>query len=131
MCESCKENEQGSGSKEAVGGPESQRFVATRQPQTGEDFVRSVRENNIFGRNKTRLELWEEHLTDPVVVLGQAMVRGSSVVKLIVVSRIFQNRGAAIYGMEVSGLVPEFWCKEKVWTFLDAWDSVHSRTVSL
>ena len=26
-----------------------------------------------FGRNKTRLELWEEHLKDPVVALDKSL----------------------------------------------------------
>ena len=39
----------------------------------GEDFCDFEREDNILGRNKTRLELWEEHLTDPFVVLDKAL----------------------------------------------------------
>ena len=29
--------------------------------------------DNILGRNKTRLELWEEHLKDPIVALDKAL----------------------------------------------------------
>ena len=28
---------------------------------------------NVLGRNKTRLELWEEHLKDPIVALDKAL----------------------------------------------------------
>ena len=39
----------------------------------GEDFCDPEREDNILGRNKTRLELWEEHLKDPIVALDKAL----------------------------------------------------------
>ena len=42
-----------------------------------EEFYDPAREDNILGRNKTRLELWEEHLKDPIVALS-----GRSVLKL-------------------------------------------------
>ena len=32
-----------------------------------------MREDNILGRNKTRLALWEEHLKDPIVALDGAL----------------------------------------------------------
>ena len=32
-----------------------------------------VREDNILGRNKTRLALWEENLKDPMVALDEAL----------------------------------------------------------
>ena len=31
------------------------------------------REDNILGRNKSRLALWEEHLKDPIVALDKAV----------------------------------------------------------
>ena len=31
------------------------------------------RKDNISGRNKTRLELWDEHLKDPLVALDKAL----------------------------------------------------------
>ena len=36
-----------------------------------EKFYDPARKQNILGRNKTRLELWEEHLTDPIVALDK------------------------------------------------------------
>ena len=40
---------------------------------SGEDFYDPERKDNILGRNKTRLELWEEHLKDPNVALDKAL----------------------------------------------------------
>ena len=38
-----------------------------------EDFYDPERKDNILGRKKTRLELWEEHLKDPIVALDTAL----------------------------------------------------------
>ena len=38
-----------------------------------EEFYDPARKDNILGRNKTRLELWEEHLKDPIVALDIAL----------------------------------------------------------
>ena len=38
-----------------------------------EDFYDPARKDNILGRKKTRLELWEEHLKDPIVALDKAL----------------------------------------------------------
>ena len=40
---------------------------------SGEDFCDPERKDNILGRNLTRLELWEEHLKDPIVALDEAL----------------------------------------------------------
>ena len=39
----------------------------------GEEYCDPEREDNILGRNKTRLALWEEHLKDPIVALDKAL----------------------------------------------------------
>ena len=39
----------------------------------GEEHYDPTREDNIKGRNKTRLALWEEHLKDPIVALDKAL----------------------------------------------------------
>ena len=45
-----------------------------------EEFNYPARKDDVLGRNKTRLELWEEHLKDPIVALDKALkVRGRSV----------------------------------------------------
>ena len=38
-----------------------------------DEFYDRAREHNIFGRNKTRLEQWEEHLKDPVAALDKSL----------------------------------------------------------
>ena len=40
---------------------------------SGEIFYDPERKDNILGRKKTRLELWEEHLKDPIVVPDKAL----------------------------------------------------------
>ena len=35
----------------------------------GEEYYDPTHADNILGRNKTRLALWEEHLEDPIVAL--------------------------------------------------------------
>ena len=39
----------------------------------GDDFYDPVRKDNILGRNKTRLELWGEHLKDLIVALDKSL----------------------------------------------------------
>ena len=39
----------------------------------GEEYYDPAREDNIRGRNKTRLALWKEHLKDPIVALDEAL----------------------------------------------------------
>ena len=43
-----------------------------------EAYYDPTRKDNILGRKKTRLELWEEHLEDPVVALDKASARSAS-----------------------------------------------------
>ena len=38
-----------------------------------EEYDDPARKDHILGRNKTRLELWEEHLKDPIVALDKAL----------------------------------------------------------
>ena len=40
--------------------------------EVGEEYY-STREDNIKGRNETRLALWEEHLKDPIGGLDKAL----------------------------------------------------------
>ena len=39
-----------------------------------EEFYDPARKYNILGRNTTRLDLWEEHLKDPIVALDKALI---------------------------------------------------------
>ena len=38
-----------------------------------EEFNDPARKDHILGRNTTRLELWEEHIKDPIVALDKAL----------------------------------------------------------
>ena len=96
-----------------------------------------TQKDNILGRNKTRLELWEEHLKDPVVALDKSFeVRGESVSRQTVGSRAFVKwlcSYATACGRGSSGTVPKMWdipLWESVWPCLDPWDSVRLRTAS-
>ena len=88
-------------------------------------FVSQSAQTTFWGRNKTRLRLWEEHIKDPSVALDSFEVRGKSVSWLTVGSRTFG---------EGSGMVPKVWDKtavEGVWPYLDLWDNVRLRTASV
>ena len=52
-----------------------------------------LEKTNILGRKKTRLELWEEHLKDPIIAMNKALneVCGESVSRLIVCLRLLRN----------------------------------------
>ena len=56
---------------------------------SAEDFYDPERTDNILERNKTRLELWEEHLKDPIVALDKALCMGESVSRLTIGSKPF------------------------------------------
>ena len=76
-------------------------------------------EEDISRRNKTRLELWEEHLKKPNCGPGQSPeVRGRSVLKL---ARGFVEAMAC--DRVVSDLMLPLW-EEVLWSFLDAWGGV-------
>ena len=83
-------------------------------------------EDNILRRNRTRLALWEEHLTDPIVALDKALKCGKFVFEVsarVLGGRVSRNGGR--------WLPPEFVEKpiwEGVWPYLDPMDSVCLRT---
>ena len=41
--------------------------------ERGEEFYDPNRKDNMLGRKQTRLELWEEHLRNPIVALEKAL----------------------------------------------------------
>ena len=102
--------------------------------QEGRILRLSPQRKHFWEGNRTTLELWEEHLKDPIISLDKAVkcvenqYQGSLLVRdlcEIVVSMTC--------GREGSGMVPELWGKplwEKVWPHLDPWDSVRLRTAS-
>ena len=100
----------------------------------GEESYDTTREDNTKGRNETWLALWEEHLKDPVVALDKALKCVEVQYWGWTLARVFcWIEVAMTCGRVGSGLVPELWGNplwEKVWPFLDAWDSVRLRTAS-
>ena len=54
--------------------PKKQSFMAMKAANDrGKFFYDPARINNTLRRNKMRLELWEEHLKDPIVALDKAL----------------------------------------------------------
>ena len=61
-------------SKEKIGKMYDSNKVRSRAAKDRkEEFYDPAREEDISKRNKTRLELWEEHLKDPIVALDKAV----------------------------------------------------------
>ena len=89
----------------------------------GEEYYDPTREDNILGRNRTRLALWEEHLKDPVVALDKA---------LKCVENSYQRLGPSAWWKECLavagvGFLKILWEKsiwEGVSPYLDPMDSV-------
>ena len=48
-------------------------WVMKAAEEREEEFYNPARKDDILGRKKTRLELWEEHLKDPVIALDNAL----------------------------------------------------------
>ena len=102
--------------------------------ESGEDFYDTERKDNILGRNKTRLELWERHLKDPIVALDKALKCVENQYRGWLLDRdLSWNWSSMACGREGSGMVPKMWDKplwEGVWPYLDPWDTVRLRTAS-
>ena len=79
---------------------------------SGEDLYDSERKDNILGRNKTRLELWEEHLKDPIVALDKALKCVEDPYQdWLLVRDLLWNWSSMACGREGSGTVPKVWDK--------------------
>ena len=131
---------------------EMSRAAATKKPSESEkakalwamkaakerekEYYDSARKDNMLGRRKTRLELWEEHLQDPIAALEKALT-------------CLENPSESGHWFEAPrGKLREWqwpavvrvleFCKrcgkkpfcEGVWPQLDPWDSVRLRTAS-
>ena len=70
MYDSCKAMSKALGVKKPQ---EAQKAKALWAMKAAKDRNDPAREDNISRRNKTRLELWEEHLKDPIVALDKAL----------------------------------------------------------
>ena len=81
----------------------------------------------ILGRTITRLELWEEHIKDPIVALDKVLMCVED--QYLSGSRLCGSKVA----MACDRVVPDLMlplCEEVLWPFLDAWDCVRLRTTS-
>ena len=92
-----------------------------------EDCYDPARKEDILGRTKTRLELWEEHLKDPITAPAESVgVFGS-----FLFSAGFANRGGCNgLGAKILQQMWEGPCWEGVLPWLDPWDVVLLRTSS-
>ena len=98
---------------------------------SGEEHYDPDRKDDILERNKTRLELWEEHLKDPIVALGKALRCVENSCWRVFGPRIFWRERSPIVGV---GFLQSLWKKpiwEGVWPYLDPMDSVCLRTASV
>ena len=74
MCDSCKVMTKALGAKKLQEAQKGKALWAMKAAKHRmEEFYDPVRKDNILGGNKTRLELLEEHLNDPIVALDKAL----------------------------------------------------------
>ncbi len=97
---------------------------------SGDDFYHPERKDNVLGISGTRLELWEEHLKDPIVALDNALKCVENQYQGWLLARDFLwNWSSMTCVRECSGMVNKLlW--ESVWLYLDPRDSVRLRTAS-
>ena len=67
-------DEQGTGAKKPSESQKAKAFWAMKAAKDREEeHYDPARKDNILGRKQTRLELWEEHLKDPIIALEKAL----------------------------------------------------------
>ena len=90
------------------------------------------RKDNILERSNTRLELWEEHLKDPIVALDKALkCVENSCQESFVGPRTLRRKRSPIAAV---GFLQSLWEKpiwKGMWPCLDPMDGVCSRTSSV
>ena len=92
--------------------------------EAGEEYYDPTCEDNIQGRNRTRLAPWEEHLRDPIVALDKAL-------KCVDNSYLGSRPGCLVEGVSCNGwrwFPTQFVGKADL---LDPMDSVCLRTASM
>ena len=84
MYESYKEMSRAVGAKKPQEAQRAKALWAMKAAKDrGDKFYDPARKDNMLRTNKTRLEVWEEHLKDPIVALDKGpKVCGKSVLKL-------------------------------------------------
>ena len=86
----------------------------------GEEYYDPTRVDNILGRNKTILALWEEHLKDPIVALDKAL----KCVEILYLRSRPECLAEGCLVMAGVGFLQSLWEKpiwEGVWPCLDRW----------
>ena len=97
----------------------------------GEEYYDLDRKDNILGRNKTRLELWKEHLKDPTVALDNSLKFVKHSCWRIFGPRILGRDRPPMAGVDFLQSLWEEPIWEGVWPHLDPRDSVCLRTASV
>ena len=101
-----------------------------------EEYFDLAPKKNIMGRTKTRLDLLEEHLKDPIIFLEKAL---KCLENPVTAGQCFDaSRGKVVWiAMACScvgtKILQKMWdgpFLEGVWPCLDSWDSVRLRTAS-
>ena len=124
-------NDQGCGCEEPTRGPKNKSPLENKAAKDArEEYYEPTREDNIWGRNETRLALWEERLKDPIVALDKALkcewkmcIRGLG-------PSAWRKECVAMAGV---GFFQSLWEKpiwEGVWPYLDPMENVCLRTAS-
>ena len=74
MYDSCKEMSRAVGVKNPQEAQKAKALWALKSAKDRkEEFYDPAREEDILRKNKTRLEMWEEHLKDPIAALDKAL----------------------------------------------------------
>ena len=73
MYDSCKVTSRAVGAKKPREAQNSKALWAMKAKDREEESYDPAREEDISKKNETRLELWEEHLKDPIAALDKAL----------------------------------------------------------
>ena len=98
---------------------------AMKAAKDRKEFYDLAREEDISRINKTRFELWEEHLKDPMAALDKALKCVDS--QYWSWLEALWKQGSNDQRWVVSDLMLPLW-EEVLWLSLDAWDGVRLRT---
>ena len=114
--------------RESFGGSDLQKAAK----DAGEEYYDPSREDNIRGRNQTRLALWEEHLKDPIVALNKALkCVENSALEVFGPSAWWKDACLVMAGV---GFLHSLWEKpiwEGVWPHLDPMAGVCLRAATM
>ena len=116
LCDYCKEMSRAAGvekSNESQKATAHWRMKAARDGE--EDLYDPERNDNILGRNKMRLEQWEENFKDPIMALDKDLKCVENQCKSVLLARdLLWSWSSIVCGRQGSGMVPEMW-KKPLW----------------